>query len=241
MDEIQVPDTKALTTNREAWLIPGAIIIAGAIFAVALYHQRVSALPGSVEGDVSLVRPVTPDDHIIGNPQASVTLITYADIDSPHAKSFNATLQQLMSEYATGGQVAWVYRHLPLIDRHVYAAQHAQAAECAASIGGPGLFWRFIDSLNAQAPGTQQFDPRGYEPIVTSLGLLPQSFEQCMADRRFEKRVADDFTNGMAAGAGGSPFSILFVSGVPPVTIDGAVPYDDMKRILDEAITRTAS
>lgn len=230
--------TPALTSSREAWLIPGAIVIAGAILAIALYNHRVNAIPGTAEGDVSMVRPVSPDDHIIGNPEASVTLITYADIDSSHAKTFNATLEQLMSEYAPEGKVAWVYRHLPLIDQHVYAAQHAQAAECAASLGGPAMFWRFIDTLNAQAPGTQQFNPRDYPALVTALGLLPQSFEQCMTDRTFEKRVADDFTNGMAAGAGGSPFSVLLVKGLPPVTIDGAVPYDDMKRILDEAVAR---
>lgn len=231
-------EQSGIANRREAWLIPGAIIIAGAILAVALYNHRVSAIPGSVEGDVSMVRPVSPDDHIIGNPQAPVTLITYADIDSSHTKTFNATLQQLMSEYASGGQVAWVYRHLPLIDQHVYAAQHAQAAECAASVGGAGMFWRFIDALNAQAPGTQQFNPRDYGAVVSALGILPQGFEQCLDDRTFEKRVADDFTNGMAAGAGGSPFSVLLVRGLPPVTIDGAVPYDDMKRILDEAIGR---
>ena len=45
---------------------------------------------------------------------------------------------------AAGGQVAWVYRHLPLIDQHVYAEQHAEAAECAASLGGQSMFWLMV-------------------------------------------------------------------------------------------------
>ncbi|MEO6536510.1 MAG: hypothetical protein ABIT47_02370, partial [Candidatus Paceibacterota bacterium] len=50
--------------------------------------------------------------------------------------------------------------------------------------------------------------------------------------------VASDFSNGLAVGAGGSPFSILMVKDQKPVTIDGAVPYSSMKKILDDAISK---
>jgi protein-disulfide isomerase len=229
------------TPKREAWAIPLAIVAAGLLLAVAIYVYRVGKVEGSVEADITLLRPVSAADHIIGNPAAPVILVEYADIDSPHSKSFQQTLTQLMTEYGEGGQVAWVYRHLPLIDRHVYSAQHAEAAECIASLGGPTIFWRFIDALNSAAPGDLQFDPRNYESIVTSLGVLPQSFNACMDGRQYEARVANDFENGLAVGAGGTPFSVLLVRGQPPVTIDGAVPYEAMKKILDEAIAKAAS
>lgn len=234
-------EAQTLTQSREAWFIPGAIIIAGLIAATALYIHRTSELPGSVEADITLLRPVTPQDHLVGNPDAAVTLITYADIDSSHAKGLMATMAQVMAEYAPSGNVAWVYRHLPLIDQHPFSAAHAEAAECAASLGGPAMFWRFIDTVNAQAPGTQQFNPRDYGTVATTLGLLPQAFDECIASNKFEERVAQDFGNGIAIGAGGSPFSVLLVDGLPPVTIDGALPYEDVKQLLDDAIARASA
>ncbi len=232
-------DTEArIAQKREGWFIPGAIIVAGLILAVAIYNFRATDLPGSVEADLSLMRPVSELDHIIGNPSAPVVLVEYADIDSSYTKTFQATMEQLMSEYAATGQVAWVYRHLPLIDQHVYAAQHAEAAECMASLGGPNIFWRFIGALNAAAPDVQQFNPKDYPSVVSALGILPESFEACMNAHTFQERVAADFTNGIAIGAGGSPFSVLLVEGKTPVTIDGAIPYDALKKILDEAIAQ---
>lgn len=230
-----------VTRARESWFIPGAIIIAGLILAGTVYAMRSNDLPGTVEGDVSLLRPVSEIDHIIGNPSAPVVLIEYADIDSAHAKSFQTTMEQVLADYGPTGQVAWIYRHLPLIDQHPYAAQHAEAAECAASLGGPLMFWRFISLLNTAAPDDQQFNPRDYGSVVEAVGILPQSFEACMTEHRFQERVAEDFTNGIAIGAGGSPFSVLLIEGHPPVTIDGAVSYDALKRILDEAIAQATT
>ena len=143
-----------------------------------------------------------------------------------------------MAQYASGGQVAWVYRHLPLIDQHIHSAQHAEAAECMASIGGPGMFWRFIDALNSSSPGDLQFDPQNYDKVVSSLGIVTQSFDHCMSDHTFQKKVGDDFQNGIAIGAGGSPFTVLLVKGQAPITIDGAVPYDGLKKIVDQAISK---
>ncbi len=119
--------------------------------------------------------------------------------------------------------------------------QHAEAAECVSSLGGQNSFWRFIDALNAAAPGELQFDPKNYDSIVTSLGLNAQAFAECMKDGTFQKKVASDFENGLAVGAGGSPFLVLVVNGQPPVSIDGSVPYDSMKKILDGAIKKAGS
>lgn len=183
---------------------------------------------------------MTQADHLIGNPAAPVVLVEYSDIDSSYSKSFQQTMEQLMSEYASGGKVAWVYRHLPLIDQHVYASQHAEAAECIASLGGPSIFWRFIDAVNSAAPGDQQFDPKNYDSVVSSLGVLPQSFDACMNAHTYQQKVASDFENGLAIGAGGSPFSVLLVQGQKPITIDGAVPYDALKKMIEQALAKAS-
>lgn len=231
-------ESEALKNRRETWLIPGAIILAGLILGLATYSIRSKELALPPEGDVSLVRPMSETDHVIGNPGAPVVIIEYADIDSSYAKDFQATMQQLMTEFGAGGQVAWVYRHLPLIDQHVNARRHAEAAECVASIGGPDSFWRFIDAAHARAPGSQELNPADYDLLAEGLGIRPEAFNECLSAETFAKRVADDFENGLNAGAGGSPFSVILIKGRPPITIDGSVPYDGMKRIIQESIAK---
>lgn len=230
------PETRISFRSREAWFIPIAIVAAGLIFSVAIYMQRHNRVEGSVKADITLMHPVSVNDHIIGSPDAPVKLVEYSDIDSSYSKTFQQTMEQLMATYASGGQVAWVYRHLPLIDQHVYAAEHAEAAECMASLGGPGIFWRFIDSLNSAAPGDVQFDSANYDNVVSSLGILPESFDACMKAHTYQQKVGNDFQNGIAIGAGGSPFTVLLVKGQAPITLDGALPYDGLKKIVDQAI-----
>jgi protein-disulfide isomerase len=244
MDQIQDPHEDAVKKVKTAQrnnssLIPGAIICAGLVLAVTLYQFRISKTNATAsKGDAALVRQVTEADHVLGNPTAPIKLVEYADIDSTYSKSFQLTMEQLMAEYAASGKVVWVYRHLPLIDEHFYSESHAEAAECAAKLGGPNDFWRFIDTLNARAPGSQQFNPKDYDGVVTSLGLLPESFHECLNSHIFQKKVGADFQNGLDAGAGGSPFTVLFVEGQNPVTIDGSVSYSSLKKIIDTAIAK---
>lgn len=225
-----------LAKNKEVWFVPAAILVAGAILAITVYSYRHQAVVADMQGDISLMRPVGPQDHIIGNPTAPVVLVEYSDIDSPYSKAFQATMEQLMTEYAPSAKVAWVYRHLPLIDQHPNSASHAEASECVNSLGGQPMFWRFIGAVQAKTPTGGQFNPRDYTSVVTSLGLDPVKFTACITNHTFRNQVSADFADGLAIGAGGSPFSVLLIKGKEPVTIDGAIPYDAMKKILDKAI-----
>ena len=223
---------------RRDYLLPGAIVLAGLLLALTVYAVRTDKSPKIGAGDVSLVRPVTPADRIIGNPEAPVTIIEYADIDSMYSKQFQATMQQLMSEYAAGGQVAWVYRHFPLLDQHAGAASHAEAAECAGFLGDEDAFWRFIDALQSAAPGESQFPPAGYDSVARGLGLPETAFMECLQNGRFTKKVYDDTQNALDAGAEGAPYTVVLVDGQEPVAIQGSLTYEDMKRVIDQAIAK---
>lgn len=220
------------------WVLPVAIIAAGVIIAIATYSVRMHDHINKEAGDPSIVRPVTPSDHLIGNPTAPVMVVEYGDMDSEYAKAFDATMTQLMTEYAASGKVAWVYRHFPILASHPNAAAHASAAECATSLGTPDTFWGFLNAIAARAPGSLQFDPREYPMIVQGLNIPIQKFTACIAQGTFEKRVQDDYTNAILSGGTGAPYIILLIKGQKPVPISGALPYTSMKKVLDESIKK---
>ena len=218
--------------------IPLAILFSGLLLSIAIYVVRIKHTLTNGGGNPEAVRAVAPSDHLIGNPSAPIMVVEYADIDSSYSKSFQLTMEQLMTEYASTGKVAWVYRHFPLGDEHPNAATHALAAECATSLSVPTTFFRFIDALQAAAPGENQFNPSGYPGIVRELGIDEGAFKKCITDGAFTKRVHDDYANALASGATGSPFVVLIIQGQKPTPINGALPYTSMKKLIDQSIAK---
>lgn len=224
---------------RNQYLIPAAILIAGVLLAVAIYTVRIADNPLRIpEADVTSVRPVSPEDHIVGNPDAPVTVITYSDIDCEYCKQFHEAMRKVMVDYGDSGKVAWVFRHFPVIEAHPNAAMHAEAAECVASLGGNEAFWIFVDELHASAPVDREFDPKGYPTVVESLGIPAADFERCVAGDAMEKHVGDDYDNAIAIGAAGAPFTIILIDGADSIPISGAVPYEAMRQVVETALGR---
>ena len=224
-----------MDTTKSSWLIPGAIIAAGLLLAVTIFVMRDGQIFGAQRGDVLSMRPVSPTEHLLGNPEASVIIIEYADMDSPAAKEFQRTLAQLVTDYGATGKVAWVYRHFPLVNQHPNSGRHAEASECVSSLGNPSAFWKFIDLLQAAAPDAASFNPEDYDIIVPQLGIRVDEFNACMAEGRFADRVNADFEDALQAGAIASPFSIVLIEGREPVTVRGAVPYATLTQIIESA------
>ena len=221
---------------KNEWLVPGAIIAAGILIAFAVYvtHHHAAIIQN---GNPEAVAPVNPTtDHFVGNPTAPVVVIEYADIDSEYSKGFQQVMEQIMLTYGSTGQVAWVYRHFPLVGIDTNSEEHAEAAECVASLSNNSKFFAFIDALQVAAPGDSQFNPQGYDSVVSSLGISTGSFDDCCHRHNFRKKVAADYANGQAVGTSGTPFSVVLVKGQKPFTISGELPYDSMKIIIDKAL-----
>jgi protein-disulfide isomerase len=220
------------------WLVPGAIIFGGLVIAFAVYtinHHVVLA----TQGNPAATRPVNPTaDHIIGNPAAPVVIVEYADIDSEYSKSFQPVMEQIMQTYGNQGNVAWVYRSFPLIGVDQYSEEDSEASECIGAQGGNTGFFKFVDALETAAPDQNEFDPKGYDTIVTQLGYSVTDFNTCLASHTYEKKVEADYENALAIGANGSPYSVLLVKGQKSAIISGALPYLTMKTIIDAQISK---
>jgi protein-disulfide isomerase len=222
---------------RNEILVPAAIIFGGLIVAVAIFFIRSDSAPQTA-GNAELVRPVSPEDHIIGKPDADVIIVEYSDIDCAYCKQFQTTMTELMKEYGENGNVAWVYRHFPLVNNHPNAAQHAEAAECVGSLAGETAFWRFIEAMQARAPGSNQFNPANYKDLLSDFGVSEADFSACRDGNQFVSRVESDFNNAIAMGAKGTPFTVFLVRGEKPTTLSGALPYQSMKQVIDQALAK---
>lgn len=213
--------------------IPLAIALGGVIVAVAVYVSMPKISPMNA-GNPALVRPVTSNDHILGNPAAPVMIVEYSDFDCTYCKDFHETLHQIIADVGAGGQVAWVFREFPLTEIHPNALLHARAAECAAKVAGNDTFWKFATVLFANQPA----DPTNYGTLAKAAGISGDAFAACYADAAVsvDARIMADRENALAVGARGTPYSLILVTGAAPVVMDGAYPYSAVKQLVEQAL-----
>lgn len=169
----------------------------------AEYERRLSELAKRVPA-------VDPrSDHIRGNARAEVSLIEYTDLECPYCKQFHATPKALLGRY--GGRVNWVMRNFPLPIHGAAARSEALAAECVAKLGGNQAYWKFVDAVFAQTRSNGSGLPRDHSvaKLAAEAGVNRSSLERCVADSSTAKRLEREITDATAAGATGTPTTIV--------------------------------
>ncbi len=224
---------------KSQFVLPITIVVAGAMIAGAVFFVGKSNIKTTGNGATNVTaRSYDPKvDHILGNPEAPVKIVEYADLECPYCKTFNATMHQIMDYYGQSGKVAWVYRPFPLTQIHKRAAKEAEAAECAADQGGDAAFFKYLDQVYAVTPGEDRLDPAELPKIAQQVGLNVDTFNQCLSSGKFTKKVSDSYNEAISLGAQGTPFTLIMV-GADAVALQGNQPYDSMRTAIDEVLAQ---
>lgn len=223
---------------KSQYVLPFTIVVAGVLIAGAVFLAGKGGGPTPNPDGQPTVRPVDASDHIVGNPNAPVKIVEYADLECPYCKDFHITMHQIMDFYGANGQVAWVYRAFPLSQIHSKAPKEAEAAECAAAQGGSAAFFKFIDKVYEITPGSNGLDLNQLPIIAGEIGLNVETFNQCLNAGTYSKKVADSYLEAIAAGGQGTPYTLVMVNGelVEGGNLSGAQPYDSMRAIIDAVL-----
>lgn len=224
---------------KSQYVLPITIVIAGALIAGAVFLAgKGSTNPGGTTNPNGTITARAYDpakDHILGNPQAPVKVVEYMDLECPHCKAFNATMNQLEAYYAPKGQVAFVVRPFPLGQIHSKAPEEAQAAECAAAQGGDSAYFKFIDKVFSVTPSDNGLDLSQLPVIAGQVGLDGQKLMACVNAGTYASRVTDSYNEAIGLGAQGTPFTLIMV-GTDAVPLAGDQPYDSMRAAIDAVL-----
>lgn len=228
------------TEQKQSLGVPVAIVIAGLLIAVAVYFSGakgtgapIAAQPGAQ--DVT-IKPVTSADHILGDPNAPIKIVEYSDTECPFCKQFNVTLKQIMADYGASGKVAWVYRQFPIAGLHPKAPKESEATECVAELGGNDKFWQYIDKIYTITPSNNGLDPAQLPILAAEVGVDVAKFNACLSSGKYKALVDDSIAEGKVAGAQGTPYSVIITKTDKIPITQGALPYPDMKRIIDAVV-----
>lgn len=171
---------------------------------------------------MSLTPPVNENDHVLGPPDAPVTLVEYGDYQCPYCRAAYYFLQDVFRNM--GDDLRFVFRNMPLSQVHPMAEIAAEAAEAA---GAQGQFWKYHDGLYEHQP---ELSPALFTALADAIGLDLERFADDLRHHRFRDKVKADFMSAVRSGAAGTP--TFFINGERYV---GAYDADSLTAALREA------
>ncbi len=206
--------------KQEAWITTENKLIVGKTFDMTVdpYKRNLDK--------VSLANVPTT-----GAPDAKVTIVEYSDFQCPYCSSAHVTVKDLLKQYE--GKVKVAYKHLPLA-MHNWAKDAAAISVCVHK-QNPDAFWKLSDYFftNQKAITKENFDAKMQE-FGAQNGINSEELKKCMADPTTEQKVAADTAEASSLGLSSTPS--FLVNGR---TVIGAIPVDQFKKIIDEALTTT--
>ena len=174
--------------------------------------------------------PPSPDDMVMGNPKAKVTVVEYASAACPHCARFNNDVfPAFKKKYVDSGKVRYVYREY-LTDPVPVAAAGALLARCA----GKGKYFAVLDDFfHGQQHAYETGDVRGLIFTVgQKAGLTEAQIDACLTDEAASKAL-NDRVQHYAESEGVEYTPTFVINGKKLPDLDHEVALTD----LDAAIT----
>ncbi len=226
---------------QKEYLLPGSILIAGVIVAGAVIYSTGLKNPAAADAPIQnqdtkpkVTFKLTKDDVILGDPNAPVTVMEYADFQCPFCGHFYSQSEGKIKEnFVASGKVKMVYRHFAFLGPESLAA--AEAAECAKD---QGKFWEFHDALyDAEVRDGQErngnLNQTLFSSIGTRLGMDVTALTACIQQNKYANKVQADYTNAVGLGVESTP--TIFVNGKK---IEGALPYEQFEAAINLALSK---
>jgi len=216
--------------------LPFTIVIAVGLLAIAggttlYYVKRPKVLTASSEK----MSKTAPGEtlHILGNPDAPVTVEEFGDYQCPPCGLMAEPLNQIERDFRPNVRIIFYNFPLPL-------HQHAREAACAAEAAGlQGKFWEMHDLIyKQQAAWSKAMEVQPlFESYAGMLGLDLEKFKKDMQSDGVKQRVESDQEKGSSIGITNTPTLFLNNHAVPPQDL----PPDRVRTQVAEAVKAASS
>jgi protein-disulfide isomerase len=170
------------------WIGIGAVLV-----AVALILPNIDFTPPVI------VDYEMTNGNLIGDPEAPVSVVEFADYQCPHCRDFhNENFPRLLEAYIYTGKVRFEYR-----SAGEFFPGSAQAAEANYCAGDQDAFYQFNDLLYENL--SFNFTDARMLSDAEAIGLDRDVFKDCLDTDKYAERVANDLVDFRNAGGQGTP------------------------------------
>lgn len=163
---------------------------------------------------------------VLGDPNAPVTIVEYADFECPVCRGLHDALRGLLPKYP---QVKLIFKNFPIDALHPWARTAAIAGRCAYQ-QDPKSFWKLYDTIYDNQDLISAADV--YQKMLDYAGsanLNTDSFKACLASPQVAAQVNADEDNGKLLEIHSTP--TVFVNGrrivgADPHTLQQYIDYE---------------
>ncbi|MGD0598209.1 MAG: thioredoxin domain-containing protein [Terriglobales bacterium] len=171
-----------------------------------------------------------------GSKDAKVTVVNYDDFECPFCSGMHTTLfPGLFKEYSD--RVLFIYKDYPLEEIHPWAVHAAVNANCLGAQSGDA-YWDYADTLHGNQDAIKAKGRDGWNAELDRLASaqgqrhnLDVPKLQACVKAQDEKAVRASMREGETVGVDATP--TMFINGQK---LDGAVPADEVRLALDQAL-----
>jgi protein-disulfide isomerase len=185
-----------------------------------------------------LTQPVQENASALGEKDAKITLIEFADYQCQNCTKFhNETSEQIINVYVNTGKIKFLFRDFTINDKqnNNLSTLAARASYCAAD---QGKYWQYHDELYSNFQGETTsgwFTNKSLNQFAKNINVTdPILFSECLDSQKYYDIVTENNQLAQAIGLKSAPTFILVRDGKEPLGIVGAQPYN----IFQGAITQ---
>lgn len=167
---------------------------------------------------------VSADDPIIGNPNATITIIEFGCYSCQYTKKAEPILKEVLDYY--DGKVNLQYKSF-ILPNHNLSYQASLAADCAFEQGAYDGYHNLIFMNQETLTDSSFYDFAG------QLSLNMTQFYDCMAIEKYKDEIQDDSLAGVHAGVYGTP---TFYVGKQKIV--GPKPFKTFRTVIDQELKK---
>ncbi len=191
----------------------------------AIAGDGVAAFGPTPFADVRKMLQDKADGASRGATSKDLMLVEFADLQCPHCKEAQATMEQLAKDFP---HARIVFQSFPLVELHPYAFKAAAYGYCVEKQKNDAFFTYAAAVFETQAALTPDTGDDTLKNAVTKAGLDPAAVDACAATQATKDLVNASMKLAEDAGVDQTP--MLSVNGhMLPLT---QIPYETLKNII---------
>jgi len=183
-----------------------------------------------------LFTPVSVNASALGDKNANITIVEFADYQCPFCARFHKETQgSIIQNFVDTGKVKFLFKDLIVNDRPTDKASTlaAVASYCAAE---QGKYWEYNDELykNSKGENTGWVTKDNLKQFANNIRVPDlMKFSDCVESDKYNMIVNENNLLGKSIGLSSTP-TFIFYNGTTPVAVQGAQPYELFEQIINE-------
>jgi protein-disulfide isomerase len=187
---------------------------------------------------------ISSDSPILGNLNASVSVIEFSDYECPFCQAaeganqeaisslkqsnpnWEAPIPKVIEEYVNTGKVRLVFRQFPVHGNRYPAL----ASKCAQE---QGKFWEYQKILFENYNALEATDLKKY---AVDLNLNASQFNECFDSGKYMESIQNDLNDGQGLGVDGTPTFFVGNNETGYEKIVGANSFSVFKEVIDSKL-----